>query len=616
MSSGESTTSLEKRSLPQDAEVAQQDIDKEWKVIAKIDYRVVPALCILYLLAFLDRVNIANAALFGLKEDLHLSGNEYNTALVIFFVPYVLFEIPSNALMKRFKPHVWLSICMFMFGLVSCLQGLTQNYSGILAARFFLGLFESGMFPGCFYLLAMWYKRSEAQKRYTFFFCSTTLAGAFGGLLASAIGKMDGLRGFRGWRWVFILEGVLTCVVSIALFFLIPDFPEESKWLTPAEKAFVKKRLEDDVVKVIVGGFMYFGLIIPAYGYAYFAPAIISGLGHGSIQSQLLSVPPWACAFVFAMTIAFASDYLRHRFLFTIAPMAVALTGFILLLVVDKNFKLKYGALFLAASGTYSAMPVVVCWFSTNLAGHRRRSVATAWQVGFGNVGGIVAAYAFLAQDAPRYITGYGLCVAFVCFSAVSCCVYFFACLRENRRRDADETALMAIRCSSILRAVARPQRLHRLASSSRWLATAAAEGSSSTPAPSDPKLSKIVDDISTLTLLQASDLVTLLKSRLNIQEIAMPSASAPVAAAAEEAPVEEKPKEKTVFNLKLESFEATSKPKVIREVKAMIPNLTLIDAKKFVESVPKILKENMPKEDAEKLVAKFKELGAVVVLE
>ncbi|KAI0698916.1 ribosomal protein L7/L12 C-terminal domain-containing protein [Cytidiella melzeri] len=154
-------------------------------------------------------------------------------------------------------------------------------------------------------------------------------------------------------------------------------------------------------------------------------------------------------------------------------------------------------------------------------------------------------------------------------------------------------------------------------AGSSRWLATAAAPAEpSSTPLSSDPRLVKIVDDISGLTLLQAADLVTLLKSRLNIQEIAMPSA-APAPAAVAEAPLEqEKPKEKTVFNVKLESFDAASKPKVIREVKAMIPNLTLIDAKKFVESLPKILKENVAKDDAEKLKRVFTDLGGVVVLE
>ena len=113
---------------------------------------------------------------------------------------------------------------MFGFGLVTICQGLVQNYGGLITTRFFLGVFESGMFPGSFYLIGMWYKRHEAQKRYTFFFASTTLAGAFGGLLASAIGKMDGMKGYSGWRWIFILEGVLTCVVSFAWFF-VRNFP-------------------------------------------------------------------------------------------------------------------------------------------------------------------------------------------------------------------------------------------------------------------------------------------------------------------------------------------------------------------------------------------------------
>ncbi|KAI0786404.1 MFS general substrate transporter [Abortiporus biennis] len=434
----------------------QLDTVNERKTLTKIDLRVVPVLCVLYLLAFLDRVNIANASIFGLKQDLKLAGNEYNTALVIFFVPYIISEIPSNALMKRFKPHVWLSGCMFMFGLTTCLQGLTQNYSGILATRFFLGLFESGMFPGCFYLLAMWYRREEAQKRYTFFFCSTTLAGAFGGLLASAIGKMDGMRGYRGWRWVFILEGTLTCVIAFLFFFMIPDFPEEVKWLSADEKRWVKNRLFDDVGssqreksvtfksalnvlkdwKVIIGGFMYLGLIVPAYGYAYFAPAIIQGLGHGSIQTQLLSVPPWAAAFVLAMIIAVFSDHIRHRFIFTLIPIAICLTGFLILLIEHNNKHLQYAALFLSAAGAYAAMPIIVCWFNTNLAGHQRRAVATGWQVGFGNIGGIIAAYSFLAKDAPKYISGYSICIAFICLSAISCCVYFVVILLENRRRD------------------------------------------------------------------------------------------------------------------------------------------------------------------------------------
>lgn len=174
----------------------------EAKLIAKIDWHVIPVLCVLYLLAFLDRVNISNARSFGLEADLNMNPKslQFSTAVVIFFVPYVLLEIPSNVLLKKFSPHVWLPGCMFMFGLMTILQGVVVNYGGLLTIRFFLGVFETGMFPGCFYLIGMWYRRAEAQKRYSFFFSSTTLAGAFGGLLAAAIAKMDGISGYRGWR--------------------------------------------------------------------------------------------------------------------------------------------------------------------------------------------------------------------------------------------------------------------------------------------------------------------------------------------------------------------------------------------------------------------------------
>ncbi len=302
----------------------------------------------------------------------------------------------------------------------------------------------------------MWYKRNESQRRYTFFFSSTTLAGAFGGLLASAIGEMDGVQGYRGWRWIFILEGLLTCVVAFAFFFLIPDFPEEAKWLRPDERAFIKARLQQDQgasarerritskdivglfkdLKVIVAGFMYFGLIVPAYGFAYFAPTIIRSYGYSPIHTQLLSVPPWAAAFVFAMAVAYASDKTRHRFAFTVGPICIAIAGFAILLGVHERRSVQYGALFLVCLGTFSAMPVIVCWFNMNLGGHHRRSVGSAWQIGFGNIGGIIAVYAFLAKDAPRYVPGYSISVAFVILSGFCCILYFVMCASQNRKRE------------------------------------------------------------------------------------------------------------------------------------------------------------------------------------
>ncbi|KAF8803761.1 ClpS-like protein [Phlegmacium glaucopus] len=186
----------------------------------------------------------------------------------------------------------------------------------------------------------------------------------------------------------------------------------------------------------------------------------------------------------------------------------------------------------------------------------------------------------------------------------------------------------MASRCTATLRTFSRSTSSCRSSwtiNSARRLATAteAQKSTPSVPPPvvpvGDPTITRIVDDISSLTLLQAADLVSLLKSRLNIQEIAMPVASAAPVAQADalsDEPAAEKPKEKTVFNVKLESFDTGAKPKVIREVKAMVPNLSLIEAKKFVESLPKILKENLSKDDAEKLQKTFEAIGAVVKLE
>ncbi|KAF1810173.1 MFS general substrate transporter [Eremomyces bilateralis CBS 781.70] len=442
---------------PDDVEVSCPTHTTERKLVNKIDFHVIPFLCIMYLLAFLDRVNIGNANVFGLSKELQIDdGNKYNTALTIFFVPYIIFEIPSNIMLKKFKPNYWLGGNMFMFGVITMAQGFVKNYSGLLATRFFLGVFETGMFPGAFYLIGMWYKRTEAQRRYSFFFSSTTLAGAFGGLLASAIGKMDGIRGYSSWRWVFIIEGLLTVFVSVFFIFWLPTFPEESKWLKNDELAFVKARLRADqgksgaertitwkgVVrvfkdpKIFVGGFMYLGLIVPAYGYAYFSPTIISGYKYSPIQTQLHSVPPYAAAFALAMIIAYISDKTQHRFAFTIFPICVAIAGFGILMGNPPDTKAKYAGLVLVAMGCYAAMPVIVCWFNMNLGGHHRRSVGSAWQVAFGNIGGFIATYSFVTKEAPRYITGYSISIAFVCLSGLSCTIYYIMCLIANRKRD------------------------------------------------------------------------------------------------------------------------------------------------------------------------------------
>ncbi|KAL2170192.1 hypothetical protein VTG60DRAFT_5144 [Thermothelomyces hinnuleus] len=443
-------------SAPGSEEVVCPPHTTERRITTKIDAYIIPFVSVLYLMAFLDRVNIGNARAFGLEEELHMGGVEYNTALTIFFVPYIVFEIPSNILLKHFTPRVWLSICCIGFGAVTVFQGLVQNYSGLLATRFFLGAFECVLFPGCFYLIGSWYRRAEAQKRFSLFFSSTSLAGAFGGLLASAIGKMDHVRNYRGWRWIFLLEGCFTVVLGVIFLFTFPSFPEQATWLRDDEREYVKARLRasqgasgaerkiklsdvKDVMsdyKIWLGGFMYFGLIVPAYSYAYFAPTIIQSYNYDPITTQLRSVPPWAVSFGFSMIVAILSDWAKHRFSFIIGSICIAISGFAVLLSVHDNLQVQYAALFLTCMGTYSAMPIIVCWFNMNLGGHHRRAIGSAWQIGFGNIGGIIATYSFVKGDAPFYRKGYAICLSFICLSVVSCFAYAAAITWENKKRS------------------------------------------------------------------------------------------------------------------------------------------------------------------------------------
>lgn len=213
---------------------------------------------------------------------------------------------------------------------------------------------------------------------------------------------MDGIRGYHGWRWIFILEGLLTFIVGVIFLFTFPTFPEEAKWLSEDERAYIKARLQADQgrnaaerqitfrdvitvmkdYKIWLGGFMYFGMIVPAYGYAYFSPTIIASYKFDPIETQLRSVPPWAASFAFGMLVAVASDWSRHRFLYALCPIFIAIAGLAVLLNVHDNLDLMYSALFLTCLGTYSAMPVIVCWFNMNLGGHHRRAIGTAWQIG------------------------------------------------------------------------------------------------------------------------------------------------------------------------------------------------------------------------------------------
>lgn len=164
----------------------------------------------------------------------------------MFFIPYSLFEVPSNIVLKMLRPSRWLAVLVVLWGTVVCCMGTVQSYHGLLITRIFLGVTEAGFFPAATFLIGEWYCRYETQTRMAIFYTAASLAGAFSGLLAFAIQKMNGIAGISGWRWIFILEGALTVAVGLAIPFILPDSPERASWLTVEEKKFLRHRLEQD----------------------------------------------------------------------------------------------------------------------------------------------------------------------------------------------------------------------------------------------------------------------------------------------------------------------------------------------------------------------------------
>uniref|UniRef100_U9SJS6 Major facilitator superfamily (MFS) profile domain-containing protein n=1 Tax=Rhizophagus irregularis (strain DAOM 181602 / DAOM 197198 / MUCL 43194) TaxID=747089 RepID=U9SJS6_RHIID len=226
-----------------------EDKEFEEKLVRKMDFRIMPLLILLYFLAFLDRVNIGNAKLTTMEKDLGLVGSEFNWCLSIFFIGYILFEVPSNIALIKTSAFLWIALIMFSWGVVVTLIAFVKNFAGLLAARFFVGACEAGLAPGAVYFLATWYKRSEINSRIAYLSIGNSFAGSFSGLLAFSLIKLEGKLNLKGWQWLFLVEGLITVVVAIASYFFISDYPEKSRWLTDKERKYATDRLKHDIGK-------------------------------------------------------------------------------------------------------------------------------------------------------------------------------------------------------------------------------------------------------------------------------------------------------------------------------------------------------------------------------
>ena len=252
--------------------------DQQRKIIHRIDRRLVSMCGVMYCISLMDRTNLSAAALAGMTVDLDMLRDfRYNIVVLIFFITYVLFQPPATVLTRKIGPRIFLSTITLLWGSVMIAFGFVKHWSALAGLRVLLGVLEAGFFPGCVYLMSTWYSRYDVHKRYSVFYLIGCFASAASGILAFGLMQMNGLQGIRGWRWIFIIEGVISCVIALIGYLLLIDFPEKAhkswKFLNSEETAFIIRRVNRDrgdaaVEPFSLGKFLRPALDLKIWGFA------------------------------------------------------------------------------------------------------------------------------------------------------------------------------------------------------------------------------------------------------------------------------------------------------------------------------------------------------------
>ncbi|KAK3316491.1 major facilitator superfamily domain-containing protein [Apodospora peruviana] len=434
------------------------DPKAEARLRLKIDLYIVPTVSLLYLFCFIDRANIGNARIAGLTEDLQLKGYDYNMLLSIFYISYILFEIPSNVACKWIGPGWFIPAISLGFGASSIATGFVKTTAQAAGVRFVLGVFEAGMMPGIAYYLSRWYRRSELAFRLALYIVMAPMAGAFGGLLASGILTLDHFGSVHSWRMIFVIEGIITCGLSIIAFFTLTDRPATARWLTAEEKDLAIARVkserigQDKVLDNIDKKKLWLGIISPmtlstslifllnnitVQGLAFFAPTIVRTIypDKTTVTQQLFTVPPYVVGGFFTLLMPFLCTHFDRRQIFMILCTPMVMVGYIMFLA-SSVATVRYAATFLIASSLFALGPITNAQVSANVISDTARSSAIGMNVMMGNIGGLISTWSFLPTDAPDYHIGNGLNLATASTCLIIATLMLFWMKMDNKKRD------------------------------------------------------------------------------------------------------------------------------------------------------------------------------------
>ncbi|KAH0183123.1 major facilitator superfamily transporter, partial [Aureobasidium melanogenum] len=405
------------------------------KVLKKLDWKFLPCITAMLLMNYLDRINVSNARLAGMQADLGMNDVMWSTGISMFYVGYIISQIPANVIIAKGNPRILLPCCMLAWSAVTiCMPAMKSGWS-FCVCRFLVGFTEGPFLPAVSLMTSSWYTKHESPLRMGIWHAGNIISNVISGLLAAAIlTNMDGIANLHAWQWFIILEGIVSIMVALTGFWLLPNWPNNtgSYFFTPEESEMAQWRVlvsaggvsEDDegdywggVSQALRDPFtwmfasLHFALII-AQSFKDFFPSIMATLGFSKVVTYLVQAPPYVIAYFVTLAISWSSGrHLEHCW-HIIGSVAVCLVGAIIM-ISTLNTGARYFALILLCSGPFVGLNIQISWETTVVPRPRtKRAALIAIANCVSSVSHWFSPYFFLTSQEPRYQTGGGVIIA------------------------------------------------------------------------------------------------------------------------------------------------------------------------------------------------------------
>lgn len=407
----------------------------EAKTVKKIQYRILPFIIVLYFIAMLDRTNLSYVA-SHMNKDLGITSAQFGIVAGIFFIGYFLFEVPSNIILNKVGARVWIARILITWGIVAAATSLVQDVTHLYILRFILGIMEAGFFPGIILYLTFWFRKEDRAKVISLFMLGLPLAYIFGAPVSGLILDHIHWMGISSWRWMFFLEGIPAVLLGICTFVFLTEKPENAKWLTDKEKAWLHNELESEkqsvtnkysnsTAKTIFSpmiwllAIVYFSKTLAIYGVGFFAPQIIDSFTDGlsSTAVGFITAIPYIFASIVMIIWGRHSDKTKERRWHIAIPIGICALALIAFgftsnpIVVIALLCIINGATF-SLYGPFWTLPSLFLTGTSAAAG-----IAAINSIA--NLGGFVGPYAIGAiNDATGSVYGGLVIIAVVCIIA------------------------------------------------------------------------------------------------------------------------------------------------------------------------------------------------------